>query len=230
MIRLDRLLAERGAGSRREVAAAIRHGRVHVDGEVLRKPSLRVSETAELRLDGVVLPPLPMVVAWHKPRGVVSTLRDPWGRPSLEGVLPEPWDGMLHPVGRLDAETTGLLLFSRDGQLTQRLLHPRRGVPRRYVAGVETLPPDLHERLTTGVGTSDGTFTAEDICISDHDVTLTVREGKHRMVRRMLANAGAPVLTLHRVSYGAVQLAPLAEGEARALTPAEVQALAAGAW
>lgn len=137
---------------------------------------------------------------------------------------------MLHPVGRLDAETTGLLLFSRDGQLTQRLLHPRRGVPRRYVAGVETLPPDLHERLTTGVGTSDGTFTAEDICISDHDVTLTVREGKHRMVRRMLANAGAPVLTLHRVSYGAVQLAPLAEGEARALTPAEVQALAAGAW
>lgn len=214
-MRLDHLLVDRGHGSRRTVTALIRDGAVQRDGVVLTDPATDVPDDVVLVVDGEPSARLPWLLAWHKPVGVLSTLRDPWGREGLERALPEAWRGY-HPVGRLDQDTSGLLLFSRDGALTQWLLHPKRAVPRTYVATVEVDPaPGLADLLASGVPTAEGTFTAKVESVVGRDVTLTVTEGKHRMVRRMLANAGAPVAALHRVRYGPIALGDLPVGACR---------------
>lgn len=167
---------------------------------------------------------------------------DPIGRPNLEDTLPPRLAKLFHPVGRLDADTTGLLLFSIDGQLTQRLLHPSGNVQREYLATVEVEGEEgkekfdeakLRETLKEGVETADGTYPAELLGVleatekeEDEEeegeggekkdllvLRVGVAEGKHRMVRRLLANAGYPVVGLHRVRYGRVELGDLAEGE-----------------
>lgn len=215
-MRLDRLLGERGIESRKEARYLVGRGRVTVNGTLATGPEMKVEEDAEILIDDAPLLALPILLAWHKPAGIVSTLQDPWGRRTLAEVLPEAWRTRFHPVGRLDAETTGLLLFSRDGALTQRLLHPKRAVPRTYKARVarETVP-SLVARLAAGVETAEGVFTAEVLEMNGDLVTLTVREGRHRMVRRMLHNAGFSVLELTRVAFGSVALGDLPEGEAR---------------
>ena len=197
------------------MTARIRGGGVVHAGVVIVDPAIDLPEDVVLVVDGEVSARLPWLLAWHKPVGVLSTLRDPWGREGLEGALPEAWHGY-HPVGRLDQDTSGLLLFSRDGALTQWLLHPKRAVPRTYVATVEVDPaPGLADLLAAGVATAEGTFSARVESVVGRDVTLTVTEGKHRMVRRMLANAGAPVGALHRVRYGPIALRDLAVGACR---------------
>ena len=171
---------------------------------------------------------------------------DPIGRPNLEDTLPPRLAKLFHPVGRLDADTTGLLLFSIDGQLTQRLLHPSGNVQREYLATVELEgegeggkgkfdEAKLRETLKEGVETADGTYPAELLGVleatrkeegeEEEDekedgvekdllvLRVGVAEGKHRMVRRLLANAGYPVVGLHRVRYGRVELGDLVEGE-----------------
>jgi 23S rRNA pseudouridine2605 synthase len=160
---------------------------------------------------------------FHKPVGVQSTVGDPYGRPSLSTVASDLLDLGLHPVGRLDAATDGLLLFARDGAITQHLLHPKRAVPRVYVATVSPAPDPaaLAERLAAGVATSEGTFTAELRACDGDRVTLAVTEGRHRMVRRMLANAGHPVVALRRIAFGAFELGDLAPGAWREPTEEE---------
>lgn len=212
MIRLDKLLTDRGAGPRRAVKRYIKQGRVTVDGAVLRDHGSKIDPTADVRFDGEPVVALPVLVKWHKPVGVLSTTEDPWGRLGLTESIPALFTQGYHPVGRLDADTSGLLLFSRDGGLTHRLLHPKHGVPRTYRAEVVEPPTAaLTERLAAGVETAAGTFTAEVKGIEDRVVTLTVTEGKHRMVRRMLNNAGFPVVALHRIDFGAITLGDLAE-------------------
>lgn len=134
---------------------------------------------------------------------------DPIGRPSLLETVPKTW-GMqgLHPVGRLDADTTGLLLFSSNGLLTNELLDPNRGVERGYLATVEgdVMQPGLKEKLATGVQTSLGVFAARLVEQKENTVRVVVTEGKYRMVRRILANVGLPVIDLHRTRYGMVSL------------------------
>lgn len=225
--RLDKRLARGGVGTRRQVATLVRRGRVTVDGAVVRAPGTRVEDGAEVAVDGEVLTEPPELLAWHKPVGVVSTLDDPWGREGLDDVLPLAWRTRFHPVGRLDRDTSGLLLFSRDGQLTQRLLHPRHQVPRRYEATVSALPEGLGDALAAGVETSMGTFPATLVSAdpSTGRVVVEVTEGKHRMVRRVLANAGAPVETLHRSHHGPVALGKLAPRALREVTADEVAAL-----
>lgn len=218
-IRLDRLFVARGAGSRKEAARAIRRGRVEVGGAVVRDPAAPVVPEATLSVFGEAFPPRPTLVAWHKPVGVVCTARDPWGREDLSQVLPASWRSGLHPVGRLDQDTSGLLLFSGDGALTQHLLHPRRAIPRTYEATVADVPDDLSDRLAAGVETAEGTFTARLLAVDGAVVTVEVTEGKHRMVRRMLHNAGASVTALHRIAYGPWALGALAEGEVAVLDP-----------
>lgn len=211
--RLDRWLAQHGLGSRKEVSRWIRQGRVRVNGEAVRSPDARVPEGARVEVDGDPVKVRPEVVRWHKPVGVLTSVGDPWGRPDLTTAVPELLGWGLHPVGRLDQDTSGLLLFSADGALTQGLLHPRRAVPRTYLAQVETVPEGLVERLRSGVETSDGVVCASDAQVAHEGVRITVSEGKHRMVRRMLANAGAPCVGLHREAYGSVSLGGLPEGE-----------------
>ncbi|MCA9525225.1 MAG: rRNA pseudouridine synthase [Myxococcales bacterium] len=222
--RLDRLLCDRGIEPRKEAHWLIKKRKVMVNGELVTRHETLVPADAEITIDGVPLEPLPLVLAWHKPAGVVCTLKDPWGRQSLAGVLPEQWRTRFHPIGRLDAETTGLLLFTREGALTQRLLHPRRAVPREYEATVaRPVEPALVGILAAGVETAEGTFTAEVLALDGLTVQLVVREGRHRMVRRMLHNAGWSVVQLKRLAFGPVRLGDLPEGEA---VPVEGDALA----
>ena len=211
-VRIERLLASRGVGSRRECAKLISAGRVCVDGGKVRSPSQKVLESALVTVDGKEVQLTPLLLAFYKPYGVHSTMGDPMGRPSLVDVTPEEWRRQgLHPVGRLDRDTTGLLLFSSDGQLTHKLLHPKHSIEREYVAKVDgdASDPGLGERLAAGVETSDGCFPATLTAQTKNEVRLIVAEGKYRMVRRILANVGLPVLDLHRVRYGAVVLGDL---------------------
>lgn len=222
-MRLDKALAQRGVGTRSMVKKLIRSGRVSIDGVVCKQSAQWVTGQTELRVDEVLIQALPEMIAWHKPWGVVSTMRDPHGRHDLADVLPPEYRDHFHPVGRLDAETTGLLLFSRIGSVTQWLLHPKRAVKRRYEAQVEGTPaPELAQRLANGVETSLGTFNAEVESIEGDKVRLGVCEGKHRMVRRMLANSGHPVVHLHRISYGPFELGDLEEGSTRPAQPDEL--------
>lgn len=222
--RLDRRLVALRLGPRKQMQFWVRRGRVTVDGQLVRDPSARVDDTATLEVDGAPVRDIPAGVVWHKPTGVLTTTGDPWGRADLTSSIPELLQLGLHPVGRLDQDTSGLLLLSSDGALTQRLLHPKRAVPRTYLATVAQAGPDLAARLQAGVRTSDGTFAASGVSVVGTTVTLTVAEGKHRMVRRMLANAGAPCETLHRVAYGPVTL-DVPEGAWRPWTDPELAAL-----
>ncbi len=222
-------MSDRTGWSRADAGRAVRKGRVSVDGAPARDPSARVSPAASLTIDGEAsAPPAagPRVVVFHKPLGVVSTLDDQAGRPSLATAAADLVDLGLHPVGRLDADTDGLLLWSADGALTQHLLHPRRAVPRTYLATVEGRPgAGLARALSDGVATADGVFTGEVLAVDGDRVTLRVTEGKHRMVRRMLANAGFPVVALRRLAYGPFLLGDLAAGAWRPATPEELDAL-----
>jgi 23S rRNA pseudouridine2605 synthase len=207
----------------RAVRGALRAGEVTIDGEVARDGARPVRSSAAVAFRGTPVPCPPRLAMWHKPVGTLSTHRDPWGRAGAEtapGPLgASPW----HPVGRLDQDTSGLLLFSRDGGLTQHLLHPRRAWPRTYVATVQGAPDDgLAARLAAGVETADGKVCADVRDIAGSGVTLTVTEGRYRMVRRMLANAGHPVEALHRLAYAGVRLGELPAGAWRFVEDAEV--------
>lgn len=222
-MRLDRRVAELSRLSRRDATVAIRRGRVTVGEVQLVDPAAAIEVDAELALDGVRLVAPPRVALLHKPVGVHSTVRDDRGRPSLDTAAGELLALGLHPVGRLDADTSGLLLFSGDGALTQHLLHPRRAVVRVYAARTEPAPaPELAERLAAGIATADGVFVGQVSAIDGDRVVLAVTEGKHRMVRRMLANAGHPVVALHRLAYGPFTLGDLAEGAWRPATDDEL--------
>ena len=223
MKRLDRIVSNASPLSRKDARIAIRRKRVAIDGETCTQPSTAVRDDAHVTLDGEPLADAPpALLIWHKPIGVVCTTQDPWGRRSLATEAVAILSQGLHPVGRLDAETDGLLLFAHDGALTQRLLHPRRAIRRVYAATVEGDPGNpLTQALAGGVETAQGVFTAEVLSIEGAAVTLAVTEGKHRMVRRLLANAGHPVTTLRRLSYGPIELGDLEPGASRASTPDE---------
>lgn len=221
-MRLDRWLVQAGVGSRSEVGKLVRRGLVSVDGVVVAAPERRVRADAAVSVDGEVVELPPDVLVYHKPVGLLVTMDDPWGRATVATVLGPRLAASLHPVGRLDADTSGLLLFVADGQLTQRLLHPRRGVEKEYVAEVEgEPPPDLAERLAAGVETAEGVHTARLVAVEGRSVRVVVTEGKHRMVRRMLANLGLPVTSLRRERLGEIELGELPPGEMRAPTAAE---------
>ncbi|MCA9489417.1 MAG: rRNA pseudouridine synthase [Myxococcales bacterium] len=223
--RLDKRVAARSGRSRSEVVRAIRKGRVTVDGAVVTDPARPIRDE-EVALDEVVLAAPPRLAVFHKPFGVHSTLSDDQGRSSLATAASELVGLGLHPVGRLDAETTGLLLFSSDGVLTQHLLHPKRALRRIYVARVEGRPAEsLKDVLAAGVKTSDGVFTGDLLELEGDRLVLAVTEGKHRMVRRMLANAGHPVVDLARIAYGPFQLGDLPDGAWRLPTDEELAAL-----
>lgn len=224
LIRVDRLLANRGLGSRREVRAAIKRGRVRLGDRVLRDEAEKIPDDATLHVDGDALAPPPWLAILHKPVGVHSTVGDPLGRDNLATIAADLLALGLHPVGRLDHDSEGLLAFSRDGALTQRLLHPRHAVPKRYRALVQgALPADLGARLAAGVPTADGPATATLIAIEPpNTVVLSVTEGRHRIVRRMLANLGLPVQRLIREELGELSLGALAVGAWRPATADEV--------
>ena len=226
-MRLAKFLAHAGIASRRAAEELIRDGRVTIAGDVVTDPARDVDESSGVAVDGnaVRQPRERLVYAVNKPAGVVSTARDTHGRPTVVELAPR-GAGRLYPVGRLDAETTGLILLTNDGELANLLTHPRYEVPKTYRAKVGgRLSSEDIKRLREGVELDDGrTAPARARRVGD-ELELTITEGRKRQVRRMLEAVGHPVLELRRVAFGPLRLGGLAPGAARRLRREEVEAL-----
>ena len=231
-MRLAKFLAHHGVASRRASEDIIRAGRVTVGGEPVTDPARDVDEGSGVAVDGEPLREARerVVYAVHKPAGVVSTARDTHGRKTVVELAPK-GAGRLYPVGRLDADTTGLILLTNDGELANRLMHPRYGVPKVYRAKVGRGPlrREALERLREGVELEDGrTAPARVRRIAHNELEITLREGRKRQVRRMLEAVGHPVAELRRVAFGPLRLEGLAPGAARRLRKDEVERLRRG--
>jgi len=230
-MRLAKYLAHAGVASRRAAEQLVFAGRVTVGGEVVRDPARDVGEEDAVAVDGagVALERRHVVYALNKPAGVVSTAHDTHGRRTVVDLVKA--ERRLYPVGRLDADTTGLILLTDDGELAYRLTHPSFEVPKTYRAVVRNPPvrePALR-RLREGVELEDGrTSPAKVRRIAPGELELTIHEGRKRQVRRMCEAVGHRVESLERVAFGPLRLGTLPPGGHRRLTPAEVERLRAG--
>jgi 23S rRNA pseudouridine2605 synthase len=225
--RLQKVLAQRGFGSRRACEELIAAGRVAVNGETALLGRRVDPGTDHVAVDGVPVGVRPGLVYYllNKPAGVVSTASDPGGRPAVTGLVPD--EPRVHPVGRLDAASEGLLLLTNDGNLTFQLTHPRFGVEKEYLVVVDGTPKRGALRLLReGVVLEDGrTAPARVALIGANTLRITIHEGRNRQVRRMCDAVGHPVRRLVRTRLGPLRVGTLAPGEWRELTQREVRAL-----
>lgn len=227
--RLQKVLAAAGVASRRSSEELISAGRVRVDGAVVTTLGTRVDAArARIEVDGkrVAVDPRRKYLALNKPPGYITTAKDEHGRPTVLDLVGA--KERLFPVGRLDADTTGLLILTNDGPLANRLAHPRYGVERTYVAEVDgRVSTDVVKGLVAGVYLEDGPARARRARVragskQRTQIEITMTEGRKREVRRMLEAAGHPVRRLVRVSFGPIKLGNLALGKTRSLSPQEV--------
>lgn len=232
-MRLAKYLAHAGVASRRAAERLVADGRVTVAGEVVADPARDVDEASGVAVDGRAVAPEPRETHMlNKPGRVVSTARDSHGRPTVVDLVDS--ERRLYPVGRLDADTTGLILLTNDGELAELLTHPRYEVEKAYRARVQ--PPEVPERalraLREGVELADGlTAPAGARVVEPGVLEVRIHEGRNRQVRRMCEAVGHRVTALRRIAFGPLPLGDLPEGAARRLTAAEVERLrkAAGA-
>jgi len=228
-MRLNAYLARAGLSSRRGADELIRAGRVRVNDEAAGLATF-VGPGDRVQVDGRPVEAQPLAyVLLHKPAGVVTTARDPHGRPTVVGLVGH--EQRVVPVGRLDADTTGALLLTNDGALAHRLAHPRYEVDKVYEAEVEGAPsPDALRRLREGVELDDGLTSSAKVRVltrrrDNTMLELTIHEGRKHQVKLMCAALGHPVRRLHRRVYAGLTVDGLAPGESRELTAAEVTAL-----
>lgn len=228
MIRLDKYIAEAAGLTRREAGRAIRSGTVTVNGSAVRKPEQKIDENAAaVALNGVPCSYRRFrYFLLDKPTGLITASRDSRQETVLDLFPPEIRKLDIAPVGRLDKDTSGLLLLTNDGEFAHRVISPKYEVPKVYRAAVEhPLNPKDPERFQNGLVLGDGTrcLPAELRILSDYDCLVTVREGKYHQVRRMLAAVGKPVLSLRRLSVGPLQVEPgPGTGRYRELTEEEL--------
>jgi len=237
-VRLQKALANAGVASRRVAEQLIAEGRVRVNGEVVTELGTRIDPAVDLiDVDGtaVQLDQTKRYVMLNKPTGVVSSMRDDRGRPDLRRFTKE-WPERLYNVGRLDADTSGLLVLTNDGELAHVLAHPSFGVTKVYIAKVEgRVTPQTISRLTKGIELEDGPIAADKARLLDTSggsgrgagslVELTLHSGRNRIVRRMMAEVGHPVIELVRRQFGPLHLGTLPVGRTRELTKVERGAL-----
>mgnify|MGYP003085934461 FL=1 len=240
--RLQKVLAHAGVASRRACEQLIADGRVSVDGVTVTEAGVRVDPlTQEIRVDGsrILTNPELITLMLHKPAGVVTTMEDPEGRPTVAQYgrdylteHPELPDSLrLVHVGRLDTETEGLLLLSNDGELSHRLMHPSFEIAKTYVAIVEgQVEPWVPRKLRRGIELEDGEAKADRVTVKDSGprgsiVEITLHSGKNRIVRRMLDAVGHPVTRLARTRLGPLRLGNLRPGQTRPLSGEEIAAL-----
>lgn len=234
-MRLQKFLARAGVASRRGSEELMTAGRVAVNGVVTTELGSKVDPDSDtVTVDGAVvtLGTEPAFLVLNKPAGYVTTMSDPHGRPTVAALVPTERHPGLFPVGRLDLDTTGLLLFTTDGQLGHSLLHPRYHVEKTYRVVVDGAPgDDALERLRTGILLDDGMTAPARVrpvrLGPRSELEMTIREGRKRQVRRMCSAVGHPVLALHRIRFGPLELGGLESGKTRPLADEEVAALRA---
>lgn len=225
-MRLAKYLAHGGVASRRAAESMISAGRVRVGGEVATDPARDVDESSAVSVDGEpVAPEAREVWILNKPTGVTSTAREPGSRRAVVELVDSP--ARLYPAGRLDADSSGLILLTNDGELANRLTHPRYEVPRTYRVGLGRAPSDRDlGRLRDGVDLDDGpTAPARVRRRGPREIEITIREGRNRQVRRMVEAVGNRAESLRRIAFGSLRLGRLPEGEARRLGAREVERL-----
>ena len=235
-VRLQKVLAAAGVGSRRHCEELIGAGRVEVDGQTVRRFGARVDpEHQIIRVDGKRIPARQDIVylAFNKPPKVLTAMSDDRGRKTVTDFLGDRAERLFH-VGRLDYDTEGLMLLTNDGELAHRLAHPSYEVAKTYLADVPgPVPRDLGRRLATGVELEDGVAVADRFRVLEQAgsralVEITLHEGRKHIVRRMLAEVGHPVTRLVRTTVGPVKLGGLRPGKTRDLTTKEIGELYAG--
>lgn len=232
-IRLQKVLASAGVASRRRCEELMVTGRVEVNGEIVTQMGARVDPANDvIRVDGARIPPPSdhAYVLLNKPRGVVSSMADEQGRPDLSGLLADREDRLFH-VGRLDTDTSGLLILTNDGDLAHQLAHPSFEVTKTYVALVEgTVAAAIGRQLLAGVELDDGVTAVDRFVVRDRSrgrslVELDLHSGKNRIVRRLLDAVGHPVIELTRTAFGPLRLGDLRSGAMRDLSREELGAL-----
>jgi len=232
-VRLQKVLSQAGIASRRAAEKLILDGRVEVDGQLVTELGTRVDpDVSVIRVDGarVVVDDSLVYLALNKPRGMHSTMSDDRGRPCIGDLIERRVRGnkKLFHVGRLDADTEGLILLTNDGELAHRLMHPSHEVPKTYLATVTgSVPRGLGKKLRAGIELDDGPARVDDFAVVDAIpgktlVRLTLHEGRKRIVRRLLAAAGFPVESLVRTGIGPVSLGKQRPGSIRALRHDEI--------
>jgi 23S rRNA pseudouridine2605 synthase len=225
-VRLAKYLAHAGVASRRAAEGLIAAGKVRVGGEVVTDPARDVGEGSDVRVNGEPVAPEPREVwAVNKPLGVVSTAREPGKRRAITELVDT--ERRLYPVGRLDADSTGLILLTNDGELANRLTHPRYGVPKSYRVRLARRPSDGDlDRLRRGVKLEDGPSSPAEVeRRGEREIEVTIREGRKRQVRRMAEAVGNEAEGLTRIRIGSLELGELPRGAARLLEPEEIDAL-----
>jgi 23S rRNA pseudouridine2605 synthase len=225
-MRLAKYLAHAGVASRRAAEELIAAGKVSVGDEVVTDPARDVGEGSDVRVNGEPVSPEPREVwAVNKPAGVVSTAAEPGKRRAVTELVAT--ERRLYPVGRLDADSTGLILLTNDGELANRLTHPRFGVPKTYRVRLARPPSDADlDRLRGGVQLEEGpTAPAEVERRGEREIEVTIREGRKRQVRRMAEAVGNEIEALQRIRFGSLRLGELRRGEARRLAEGEIAAL-----
>jgi 23S rRNA pseudouridine2605 synthase len=229
-IRLQKLLAHGGLGSRREIERLIEQGRIAVNGEVAT-PGTKATDSDAITVDGnaVHLDTESATFLLNKPLGVLSTVTDDRGRPTVTDLIDT--DLRIYPVGRLDINTSGLILLTTDGELTLKLTHPRYGVNKKYVVQVSgEVDSDDVSRLREGIELEDGVTAPAKVRVlaQKHDATLleiTIHEGRNRQIRRMISAIGHDVVSLHRSQIGPIADDSLKPGDYRPLGNDEIHAL-----
>lgn len=230
MIRLDKYIANNSQLSRRQVQRAARAGEISVDGVIVTDVAMKVAEDVRVMCDGViVLTRSPLYLMLNKPRGVVCAATDP-EHPTVMDLIGDNKREGLHVAGRLDIDTTGLVLLTDDGDWSHRITSPRKGCGKVYCVDLaEPLTEDAAEQLREGIvlrSEKKPTQPADIERVSEKKIRLTIREGKYHQVKRMLAAVGNRVVTLHREQIGAIKLDPqLDERAYRALTTEEVKSV-----
>ena len=230
-MRLAKYLAHAGVASRRAAEEIIRSGRVTVGADVVTDPARDVDDHSRVAVDGRPVRGAEdrVVYALNKPRGVVSTAKDTHGRRTVVDLVNAKGGARLYPVGRLDADSTGLLLLTNDGDLANGLMHPSREVPKTYRVKVRSRGPVPHRALNAlreGVDLEDGRTAPARVRQLDPGVLeITIHEGRKHQVKRMFEAVGHPVIELQRVKFGPLELGDLRPGAARRLSEQEVAAL-----
>ena len=233
-VRLQKFLARAGVASRRASEKLIEAGRISVNGQVVTELGTKVDpEADEVRLDGAPVRKAAEAVTLmlNKPAGYLTSMKDPQGRPCVAQLVPLDEFPALYPLGRLDYDTTGLLLFSTDGELGNAVLHPSHHVDKTYRALVKGKPSEAAlDRLRSGVVLDDGPTQPAEVRLAGRKgknayVEIIIHEGRKRQVKRMCEAIGHPVLQLHRSSFGPLELGDLPEGKYRVLSEQEVAAL-----